>query len=154
MNQKMASLINFYKRMEAVAADEVRARDEKSGARYRQMIESITSRYSDLLREKLGRGKDFSMMFLLYVRMKDLDRSLLDVWLPDFPPAETLKVFQDYGVKRFTVSCPPGPEYDLKSWLRAGCTIEGMFEINGPSKIPYTTEHEKVPAFLLRVPKK
>lgn len=99
-------------------------------------------------------GEDFCRVFRMYETAQDVGNEFINVSevyeYQDVP--SMLKLFKEYGIEQFTFSS--GWSSAIKAvweFTQNGCVLEGMVEVNTIHTKFLSDEHEKVPAFLLRV---
>lgn len=97
--------------------------------------------------------EDKLRVFHFYAEAKDRRNDYLDVddWSDD-RVAELLEQFRKCGIDKITVSSSwSGCPSLMYEFVKNGCTIEGMVEINLRTKNWETGEFDKKPAFLLAI---
>ena len=98
-----------------------------------------------------GQGKSFGLVYHLFEQARERGNKRLDLndCLWDSEIADIISAFRANGVEEFTFSSRWSDAVET-AWLflRNGCRLEGLIEINGTSKDFSTGEYEKVHGYL------
>lgn len=145
---KKDELTKDYEKFESLKAgyDEAKATNSEVG------MEKAKADYQELLASVRAKGETYSKMMRLFSDMKERGNDCIDFADPYLDERKLVETLKDYGFGCFTLSSTwSGAVENAWNFQKAGCTLEGMIEINGTSKEFMSNDYEKVHAFLFKL---
>ena len=136
---KEAELQRAYAAAEAAGNE---AGMEKAKSEYQTMQQEIDE----------TEDRDFGFAYRLYKQMKECGNEYIDINEANHSEIGIVKTLKKYGIKRFTFSSRWSSAVE-SAWVfqQHGCRLEGLIELNGPSKDWTTGEREKVHGYLFSI---
>ncbi len=92
--------------------------------------------------------------YWVYHKTKEIGNEELDfhevIWDYDIEPIVT--ACKEYGIERFTISSRmSGIIETINEFVKLGCSIEGITEVNAPYKNWETNDYERLPAIIIKL---
>ena len=119
----------------------------------KDIVEEISADYKKLMETIEAEGKSFCQVYTLYKSMRDRGNAYIDVCdlNNEKKAAEMILAFREHGIQFFTFSSS-WSSANLVAWefVKNGCTVSGMMEVNGMHQKFMSDEYEKVPGYLFR----
>ena len=148
-------MINHHLLMDCTEMQQIKTRYEEAKAQENTAgMEAARESHRKLSERIASRGKTYTKVYRLYESAAERGNEYIDlndvIWDKD---VEALIVsLRENGMEHFTFSATWSSTVET-SWLflKNGCTLEGMVEINGQSKAFGSEEYEKIPAYLFAV---
>lgn len=134
--------------------ENVKAYHEADARRDEAGIEAARNAHNALMGAINANGSDYANIYSLYEDAQERGNEFIDlsdvIW--DDKVEGLIESFRKYGIERFTFSSTWSSAVET-AWLfiRNGCRLEGMTEINGHTKKFLSDEYEKKPAYLFSV---
>ena len=102
----------------------------------------------------IAEGEDFWRVFQMYKNTKERGNEYIDlhdnIWDKDVPTL--IERLRKAGIQKFTFSSTWSSTVET-AWLflKNGCKLEGMAEINGTCTAIFSDEYERVPAYVFSI---
>ena len=142
------NFIEEYKELQEIrkACDQVRTDEERLEAR------KVYARFKKrIITEK---GTEYAKAFRLFTEAWDKGNNYIDFndTLKDEEVPKFVETLRSLGFRKFTFSSSwSGAVETAWAFIKNGCLLEGMIEINGEPRDIFSDEYEKIHAFLFNL---
>lgn len=116
--------------------------------------EAVRKEYRAFGDEVDGKGKDYAWVYKFYTEMKRRGNEYIDIddITCEGEAHRLVEALRKFGFEYFTFTSTWSSAVEIAwEFTQAGCTAEGMVEINSHHKDFYTDEFEKRHGFLFKV---
>lgn len=148
-------MINNHLLMDCMEMQQIKARYDEARAKENTAgMEAARESHRKLSERIEKRGERYTKVYRLYESAAERGNEYIDlndvIWDKDVE--DLISSLRENGVEYFTFSATWSSTVET-SWLflKNGCTLEGMVEINSQFKAFGNEEYEKIPAYLFAV---